>query len=299
MRVYADAFFALNAVVDGVLLWGAGRLGGARARPYRLAVAGGLGGVYALAALLVRVPIAFGWPGRVMAAVVLCAVAYGISPWRRLLHVVLLFFAVAAFAAGAALALGSAGASPGIPWWTVGLALGLVLWVASVLWQRWAPGPRGWSCHLDIEVGGRTVQCQALVDSGNGLRAAGSGRPAIIVTARALRELLPPELVGLGSQEQGWSALTELAATAGGIWSDRLRLFPFSSVGQRSGLLCGFEPDATWVDDGHGRRSVRAAVAVTDQALSPDGLFEALVPVRLLEALGGTPWRPDPVLQRE
>ncbi len=287
VRVYADLFFLLNASVDAALLLGAGRLAGLRPRPLRLIASASVGGLYSLAALLVGLPWLFGWGGRMACAVAMLALAYRPLHWRRFVTVVLLFFAVSAFTAGVALgiadSLGSGGAAFGVPWWVVALACGALLAGASTLWERWSPGPSGWCCRLEIVFGEQRTSCRALVDSGNDLRVAGSGRPAIVVTAVALRDLLPaPALCLLTSGQGASAAFAELAATAGGKWSTRLRLFPFASLGNRSGMLCGFEPDGAWVDDGRSRRRVRAAVAVTPDRLSGDGSFDALVPARLL-----------------
>lgn len=287
VRVYADLFFMLNAAVDAVLLLGAGRLAGLHPKPLRLIAAASVGGIYSLAALLVGLPWLFGWVGRVACAIVMLVVTYHPLHWRRLVTVLLLFFAVSAFTAGVALALadalGTEASAFGVPWWGVALACGALLAGASTLWERWAPGPSGWCCRLEIAFGDQRASCRALVDSGNDLRVAGSGRPAIVVTAGVLRDLLPAPALGLLTSGHGVSAaFAELAAAQGGTWSTRLRLFPFASLGNRSGMLCGFEPDGAWVDDGRSRRRVRAAVAITPDRLSGDGAFDALVPARLL-----------------
>ncbi len=311
MRVYADLFFALNAGADWALLVVAGRLAGLDARPWRLVAAAAGGGMYALAGLLVSVPLLFSPFGAVVAAAAMAWCAYAPLPPRALVRLLGCLYGAGALAAGLAQALAGMGAGGwgGVPWWAPVLGLGGALAIGGSLRDRWRPSllrPR--TCILEIAVGDRTAVCRALVDTGNGLRDPCGGGPAIVVDAAALRPIVPPAL--LAAMAAGPctlpSGLAEAAAARGGGgrrrvvrlrrgvrcravaggWMGRIRLLPFQTIGAPAGLLCAFRPDAVWLGTGGGRRRVRAVVGVSAQPLDPLARFAAVVPGSVVAAPG-------------
>ena len=103
MVVYLDVLFFTNVLMDWITLLAAARLGGAKVRQGRLALASLLGGVYAAGAALL--PLLAALPVRVLAGATLCLAAfYG---ERALLRLGGLYFLTAAAFAGLAAALGA------------------------------------------------------------------------------------------------------------------------------------------------------------------------------------------------
>ena len=74
MVVYLDVLFFTNVLMDWVTLLAAARLGGAKVRQGRLALASLLGGVYAAGAALL--PLLAALPVRVLAGAALCLAAF-------------------------------------------------------------------------------------------------------------------------------------------------------------------------------------------------------------------------------
>ena len=101
--VYLDVLFFTNVLMDWVTLLAAARLGGAKVRQGRLALASLLGGVYAAGAALL--PLLAALPVRVLAGAALCLAAF--CGERALLRLGGLYFLTAAAFAGLAAALGA------------------------------------------------------------------------------------------------------------------------------------------------------------------------------------------------
>jgi stage II sporulation protein GA (sporulation sigma-E factor processing peptidase) len=290
VRIYVDAFFALNLVVDLVLLAVAGLLAGQRLRPRRLLLAAALGAAYALAAPLGAPEVLYGAAGMLAAAAAMLAVAYAPVPLRVLVRLLAFFYGAAALLGGlTALLAGRGGLGGAVPGWALAAGLGGCLLAGGAAWDRWRPEARAeWRCDLEVTLGGRTVACRALVDTGNALRDPVTRRPAVLVEAAVLRGLLPrPLLAGLaGDVADLPHALQEVSAAAEGErpalrWSRRLCVLPFRSVGG-GGVLGGLWPDALRVRGPGGWHAVEAVVAVAPEALSGDGAYQALIPAALL-----------------
>ena len=285
MRVYADLFFLLNAGADYMLLLAAGRLAGTSTQAWRLAAGATLGAAYALAALVLGVPAAYGWPGALLAAALMTAAAYLPRPPRVLLRLLGFLYGAAAMAAGLAMVVqGAAAAGGGLPLWGWALALGGTLVAAAAAYDRRRCAAPGWLCPLEVELGGRRTVCQALLDSGNRLTDPCGDGPAIVVDADVMAAVVPPHLVpALREGALAVAAALEAESTPP-HWSRRFRLVPYRSVGNAGGLLPALRPDAVWIGAGSQRRAVRAVLAVSPTRLDPEGTFFALVPVGLLTA---------------
>ena len=98
MTVYAERVFALNAVLNFLLLLGSARLAGAPAPVRRVLPAAALGGVYAVAALVPALGFLQTAGMKAVTAAVMLLLAFGAE--RRTLRLGLLFLALAAAFAG-------------------------------------------------------------------------------------------------------------------------------------------------------------------------------------------------------
>ncbi|MDR0671888.1 MAG: sigma-E processing peptidase SpoIIGA, partial [Oscillospiraceae bacterium] len=87
--VYLDTLFALNTLVNYLLLLAAARLIDCPFRRWRLWVGAALGGVYAILVFLPAGRLAATWPGKALVALLMAAAALGGLPWRRFVRFVL------------------------------------------------------------------------------------------------------------------------------------------------------------------------------------------------------------------
>jgi stage II sporulation protein GA (sporulation sigma-E factor processing peptidase) len=282
--IYLDLLFALNVLADYVLLYVAGRLAGARVRHLRLGAAALWGGLYACAQPFGLTPWAYSPPGVVGAAVAALAIAYAPVPWRQALRLVAAFLGAAVALAGAVFALmfaRAAGSTSGLPWWMLVLPL-LAAGLAarhhgSRALQRWRAAPEA-MVPVAVAVGGQEVSVTALVDTGNRLRDPLGQDPVLVIEARALRALLPADLLASASRRApAWEEVGR--ALEGSPWAARLRLVPYRALGTEGGLLVGFRPDRALVAG----RPVDPTVALAPTPLDPSGRYQALCPAVLLQ----------------
>ncbi len=292
MRVYADLFFLLNAGADYALLLAAGRLAGIASSGWRLLAAAAFGGGYALAALLLPVPAAFSWPGVAAAGALMVTAAYAPCSVRALLRLLGFLYGSGAAAAGLALVIaggadGVGWGQAGVPWWGIVLALGGTLAGAAAVYDRRRVMPSGrWISTLEVEIGGRSATCRALLDSGNRLADPCGDGPAIVVPAEFLSGLIPtPLLQALRAGPASLAAALD-APTVPPHWTRRFRFVPYRVVGRDNGILPAVRPDAVWLGDGTTRRPVRAVLAVSPTRLGAEREFAALVPAALMTTDG-------------
>ena len=292
VEVYADLLFLINAAMDGLCLLLTGRLLHRRVKPWRVALASVLGGVYAVAALfpevgtvlsllldaavcLIMCALVFGGRGRSRAYDLLAAAGVYLLLSMALGGIMTALYHLLNRAGGAAILSGlSDGGGDGIgSWLFLLLALaggGLSLRVGRL--SRRAG--RLDHCTVTVEINGARAELAGIVDSGNLLRDPMSGRTVICVRKDKLTSILPAPLTALLEGE----APTALPLSRRD--SGRLRIIP-AGTATGSGILYGFLPDRILLqrDGGSLTREVDAVVAVSP--ITTRGV-EALVPAELI-----------------
>lgn len=250
MRVYVDGVMAVNFLVDLLLLLGTNRLSGFPSDKKRVTAAALLGALYSGVCLLPDFRFLGNLLWRLVCLGLMSAIAFGLdrSALQRCGIFVLLSMALGGFA----VALGKA--DFGV------LALAAVgLWLLCRAVLEGSVGSREY-IPLEIRNGDRCVKLLALRDTGNTLRDPITGEQAVIITARAARQL-----TGLTEQELR-HPLETLGRYPG------LRLIPFRTVGQASGMMLGMGFSDARVNG----RQTRVLAAFSPENFGEKSAFQAL-----------------------
>lgn len=280
---------------DWLLLWATAAVTRVPASGRRLTAAALLGTIYYAVHVLSGqglLPLHDLWRSIgvvLLASLAMLFIAFGGGPWKRLLHVAGHFYGIGFVSAGVGTAASFVLSGQAEPDSVVGFlaAGGAILLIAELGWG--AVQRRVWQqlyqypLHVQFDGAERTVT--ALVDTGNRLRDPLTGEPVIVIEHSVLQPLLPeylqPAVERMATGDL--NAVTRLLASE--KWSARFRIIPFSSVGREHGLLVGFKPDAVRLSvDGHPVSVGPCILGISQTALDPDGVYQALVHPELVEA---------------
>lgn len=277
MTVYADILFALNACVNYGMLLISARVCGAQIRHLRLALAGMLGGAYAVAVLVPGCSTLQGTWAKVLIWVVMLVCAFGVS--KKTVRLALVFLA-ASFAFGglvfALVQVLGAGVMtlPGGAFYPVSAGAlltlaGAVYLVAWLAFSRLGEHSGGQIVPLRLTLGVHTAPVRALRDSGNTLKDPITNEPVLVASYQTARQLLPQ--AGLRQQELADPAalMERLAAQAPSV---QTRLIPYRAVGTRAGLLLAVRCTAE-----RSGKCRPALVAFSPTPVSDAGNYEVLI----------------------
>ena len=260
MTVYAERVFALNALLNFLLLLGSARLAGAPALMRRVLPAAAVGGVYAVAALVPALGFLQTAGMQAVAAAVMLLLAFGAE--KRTLRLGLLFLALSAAFAGLVLlctqvfrtGLVLVGGSAYYPVSFFGLVLvaaAAYLTARLVFLQLFQHGGR--------QIVPLTVRLGAPI----------TGEAALVIDAQTAAQLLPQAELTAETLSAPASLLPELARQYPAL---RFRLIPYRAVGTRAGLLLAARCE---VVDQSGRAR-RALAAFSPTPVSDGGNYQAL-----------------------
>jgi len=253
----------------------------------RIAIAAGLGGIYAVGYLLPELSLGYSLPLKVLFSVLLVIMAVLPRTWKDLAKSMLLFYGINFLVAGA-----SIGSSYLVQssyqldysfWWLMaGISCALLLGIFGKNWLTERVLPQLLKFPVQLTFDRNRCSGQGFVDTGNGLRDPLTNRPVIIAEYQLLRDCLPADfksaLEDSCTQEEMLDRLSQSS------WANRLRLIPFTSIGKKNGLLVGIRADAIRVSLGKNNiKHSNMVIGIYQDKLSPEEHYQLLIPLEILE----------------
>ena len=278
MTIYVDEVFALNFLIDWLLLKTSVTLTGQRCAGWRLAIAALVGAVYAVLVLAPGLRLLARLPFRLAVFALMACVAFGFG--RQALRPGLWYFGVCCGFFGLAYAVSALTGSGvlllgGAAWYAVSfrflaLLTGLSYAAVRLLLPRLSQHRGAQTVGLTLYLGERSTAITALRDTGNTLRDPVSGERVLVADRQVLRRLLP----SLPLTDRQLSSPAELLQTMAALCPQlRTRLIPYRAVGTASALLlairCSYTSDRQ-------RSKTPILVALSPTPISDGGLYQAL-----------------------
>ncbi len=272
MTVYADMLFIVNFIINLILLKLCSLLVKVSVSTLRLSLSSAVGAVYAVFMFFPDISFFYIFPFKLAISFAMIMIIVPKARLVRLIKITAVFYLVSFTFAGVLLMLIYLGsASPAltpavkngifyfdIPLGSLILASALsyaVIALSQAIFKRNKTiGIRS----LKIILSGRECTVPALSDTGNLLKDPISQAPVIIAEGKFIGSLFPE---GIPSLEAGETS------------NVKLRLIPYSSLGNKGGMLAGFIPDEVRID---GRKASKVIIAISPDALSKEDEYNAL-----------------------
>ena len=252
--LYADIILLNNFAMDFLLLWAVKKMMRLETRKGGIVTASLAGAVYALAVMLVPLPVFFlqTLATCVGMSTLMTFLAFRIRSVRQTVRAVAGLYMAAVLAAGIMEFFRSFGWFS-VFWLYAAAALGSV-WLLSVLWKTVFDGmTRGQKLYqVELFYGQKKLSVTAFLDTGNHLTEPVSGKPVSILSAEKGKDLF--------DTEKG------------------IVLIPFRTVGRENGLIPAVRADRMEVHgDGLTQVIERPCIALSRAPLSRDNSYHMLL----------------------
>jgi stage II sporulation protein GA (sporulation sigma-E factor processing peptidase) len=282
MILYADVLFALNALIDYLLLLLSARAAGEPLRRVRFLLAAAVGGVYAVLIFVPGFSFLNGDRYKVMSAGLMLLIAYGTT--KHLWKQSLIFLALTCALGGGILAIGMMD--------TASLSLGRgVVYSVPDLKMVLLSGAGCYAClnlvmprllrhtsargelrQIEFELNDRRMSFTAFMDTGNTLADPATGTPVPVAEGASAAALFPPEhRPGEADLLDPVSGMKRLNT---GAWRGRFRLIPYRAVGVERGFLLAVRVDRMIMGE---KQREGAVVALSPTPVSDGGGYRVLM----------------------
>ena len=278
--VYIDTLFFINFIINYLLLLTGAKATGLRIFRLKMAAGAMLGGLYAVASVFPSLAFLSHFTFKIGFALLMVLVAFGPHPSCGFWRITLIFLGISAALGGAIMALellvnGGRAISSGAYYFHISarvlILVSAVCYVLVSLLFKAAAGRLGRRHMVKVTATheGRSIDFEALVDTGNTLSDPITNAEVIIAEKELIEKLLPETarfLLDRHTLRDPVAAMEKLASLS---CAQRFRLISYQGVGVKSGMLLAFRPD-------------RAAVEGKEKR----GLLIALSPNKLCEGTG-------------
>lgn len=246
--IYIDVLVGLNIYITYFLLLAAESLSKSQSKALRRGLSSCLGGLAALIILAPELPFLLLIVVKLAVACLLVWINFGFRSRGIFIKRVLIFLGVNFIFAGFMIAVWFLFSPPklairnGTVYYHLSaltLIFSTILAYGAVRLLEWILAGRIHPKQLydaEVTVDGRQVTLTVFLDTGNKACSV-SGLPAVLCSAKALRDIVPQDVLAC---MQNIEAITALS---GHQWASRIQMVPYHAVGSK-GILAGFQPDS-------------------------------------------------------
>lgn len=290
--IYIDVLFAVNFLVNYLLLRVCCIFSGLKVYKYRIISGSIIGACYAVLVFFPDFTLIHSTVYKLLISMLIIAVSSPFFSVRSYLKTLLVFYAVSFAFGGCVLGIfyfSNVGARLGAVYsngilyfnlpWTILVLSGVVFYTSvklfTIITKRNMQG-KNLKKKILLYFKENFIEVTALMDTGNSLVDPVSLSPVIIVEYKLLKNLfskdIRDDLDRIGNENIEW-IMNDV--THKGL---PVRLIPFASLGKENGLLLGFVPDKIEIYDNCGIRIIdKCVVGIYERQLSKDKSFGALL----------------------
>jgi stage II sporulation protein GA (sporulation sigma-E factor processing peptidase) len=293
MDVYVDVLLAENIIMNYIIIWLTSRIIKTKVKPVKFFAAAIIGALYALLLFFPGYAVLYSVVMKVLLSFLIIVVAFTPSRVRGFIKQLSVFYLVSFILGGAVFGLfyltnsGTTsvggiflidGVSPSILIGAGLITFAFVMLCVIPLYNYLEK--RSLCMDFSIGIEGKEVGLRGLMDTGNDLFDPITRYPVIIVEYSAVKEIMPEGLRKVFDEKREDDLEQVYLGVKESGWVSRLRLIPFSSLGNEKGMLLGFKADYVKV----GNKSYSdIIIAVYSKVLSADSEYTALLNPELIK----------------
>ncbi|ACL69670.1 sigma-E processing peptidase SpoIIGA [Halothermothrix orenii] len=259
MVIYADITFINNFLMTLAIIWAVGHILEYKTSWIRLLLAALIGTIYLFVIIIIKIyqlslfiNIAIHILLNILIAIAMVRVAFGRISKKHLWKGVGYLYLVSFITIGTTISIfymygGAPIQSSGFVLRVVGLLILVV--IARYGWKfvQSYVTPDNFFVPVTIVTGDHRIRLKGLVDTGNKLKDPLTGVPVVIVYIKDIIELFPDKIKNkINSRNYDIYKIISIFNDDG--WGNRVRVLPFSDLGQEHGILLGFRPDTIIIE---------------------------------------------------
>ncbi|PHS36471.1 MAG: sigma-E processing peptidase SpoIIGA [Alkaliphilus sp.] len=291
MIIYAEYVFIENFIMNFIILSLTAKLGKAKFKTGQLIIASTIGTMYSFIIFFPTLYFLFTTLMKISFSILLIVIAFSPYKFKEFFKLLVTFYLITFVFGGAGFAIFYLTNFSGIigngifyivdlSAKQVYLSCGLAYILIHISWnfiQRQIVKERIFM-KVKIEMEGKKISFNGMVDTGNSLTDPITKYPVIIVEYDTLVDLFPDDIINAFENSKPLDFEKIIAVLSGTTWLKRFRVIPFESIGIEKGMLVGFRPDFVVVEKETKTSNIKnVIIAMYSKKLSTTGEYSALL----------------------
>lgn len=290
MTIYLDIVLFENVFLNSIIILSTAIIGKVQIKFIRILFASLIGGIFAICNYTININWFYGIILKIIISIIMMKIAFNKCNLRKLIKQIIFFYLVSFTFGGIAFMLlffinpqniiikrnHLVGVYPLKVALISGIVGFLVFFIISKILKN-NLSKKSILCDIEIFYNGNIEKMKTMIDTGNLLKDPISRKDVIIVEKDSLRSIISKDILdNIQSILQGKWLESE------NLHSYKLKLIPFSSLGNDNGLLIGFKPDYIKIYSEEECIRDDVLIGIYDGKLSKNNLYTSLIGLDIL-----------------
>lgn len=278
MSVYLDVIFLENLFINYLILSLTKKFSKKNSKSIRLFLGALLGSSYVLLFFLLPYKIIHELFTKLILSFLIIYMAFMPKTLKEFLRILAIFYLISFSLGGTILAILYMTKYNLYNFW-IGILIAVLL-----LYTNWdyiikKAKEEKTAYNLKVELFEKQAEIKGLLDTGNRLYDPLSKSPVIVIDVSAIKDLIPENLESV-IEEKNLDLYKVFEVLKEEKWKSKIRLIPYTSVGQSRGMMLGFKPDKVLIE---GKEIKDVIIGVYKSNIDKYGSYEALIGPEVLE----------------
>lgn len=290
MTVYVDVVLLENISMNYIILLASSLIGNRKVNFFKVLVASFIGGIYSIVNYVLDVSLLVNMLFKIFISVIMIKIAFKSGSKKAFFKQLMLFYLVSLTFGGTAFMLlffinpkgvifekghliGTYPIKIAILGGIVGFTI--ITIVSNILRKVLSEQ----ICEIEIFYQGKNTKLKTFIDSGNLLKEPISQANVIVVEKESLKNIVDQNF--LDNTKNILSG--NLLSTGTDILKNKIKIIPFSSLGNENGMLVGFKPDYIKIYDDDVKTASNVIIGIYDGKLTKTNLYTSLIGLNILK----------------
>ena len=290
MTIYIDIVLIENLIMNYIILLATGIVSKTQIKHIKLIIASFLGAIYTVISYMKVLEIYSNFFLKLLLSIIIIYIAYNPQRIRKMWKMLLILYMISFVFGGAAFALiyfvkpqdiiMKNGLFLGTyPLKTVILgavvAFSLIIAIFKILKSKLSK--KDIICSIEINLNNKKIKTNALIDTGNMLKEPFSNTPVVVIEKTLLYDCIPKEILNHLDEIIGGD-LKKIPDKIQEKYISKLKLIPFSSLGQQHGMLLGIKPQyIKIIREEEIKTKENVILGIYQQSLTKKGEYQAII----------------------
>lgn len=290
MTIYIDIVLIENLIMNYIILLATGIVSKTQIKHIKLIIASFLGAIYTVISYMKVLEIYSNFFLKLLLSIIIIYIAYNPQRMRKMWKILLIFYMISFVFGGAAFALiyfvkpqdiimknGLFLGTYPLKTVILGAVVAFSLIIATFKILKSKLSKKDIICSIEINLNNKKIKTNALIDTGNMLKEPFSNTPVVVIEKTLLYDCIPKEILNHLDEIIGGD-LKKIPDKIQEKYISKLKLIPFSSLGQQHGMLLGIKPQyIKIIREEEIKTKENVILGIYQQSLTKKGEYQAII----------------------